>query len=299
MFTLLLGTSTISAGIRLATPILLAALGGALTFHANILNVAMEGFMLISAFFAVVGSYYTGSPWIGLLLAILSGALFSLLFGYLSINLKANHIVVGWAINVASWGTVAVLLQSFFGVRGAFFSEKIINFKNLEIPFIKSIPWVGGVISGYNIFTYTALILVVIFYIYLYYTKYGLRLRVTGEKIEAAQTAGVNVLSYFYFSVLMSGIMCGIAGASLSLSGLSMFTEEMSAGKGWIALAVVFFASGKPPLVLLASLLFGYADSLGIRLEAFNIPSQIIYMVPYILTLLMLLSMAKKQKIIT
>jgi ABC-type uncharacterized transport system permease subunit len=287
MIEVLLSSSTFASALRLATPLMLAAMGGAFTYHANVFNIALEGFMLISAFFSVWGTITFGSPWIGLLIGSFMATMASLLFGFLVIKLKADNIVVGLALNLGCLGLTTWLLEAMFGVRGVVLVETG-GFPNIQLPLIAQIPYVGQIISDQNLLVYLTLAIAIFGQYFIYRNVFGIRLRAVGEYPQAAESVGINVNRYRLYSILLSGMFSGFAGAFLTLSGASMFSENMTAGKGFIALAAVFFSQGKPSLIILSSLLFGYTDATSVALQQFNIPPQLMLTMPYLITVIAL-----------
>ena len=279
---------TLSSTIRLATPLVLTGMGGIFADRANVFNIGLESFMLLSAFFAMLGSYLTSSPFVGLLFGILSSLIASLIFGVLVIYLKSNPVVVGIAMNLSAWGFTTLLLDTIFNIRGAFIDERIKSFQSIQIPILKNIPFLKDVLNGHNFLVYIALISVVVCYIVIYKTPFGLRIRGLKYNETAVQTAGINTVKYKWISLIISGIFAGISGTFLPLGGLSMFTENMSAGKGFLALAAIMIGNGNPLKVFLACLIFAYADALSVGLQGFEIPSQIVLMAPYLATVLVL-----------
>ncbi len=281
--------------IRTATPLILAALGGLLTMHAGILNIGMDGMILIGAFFGVLGSYFFGSSLMGVLLAILSGILIGALFGLFVIELKADEFIIGIAINIFAGGLTVFLLRSIFGVKGAFSSPQIVPLPDIHIPLLDKIGVLDTIFNNHSVLVYVSWILVAVVYIFLYKTPYGYWMRGVGESAEALETAGINPKRVKYLSSILCGLFCGVAGAHLSLGYLTLFTENMSAGKGFIALAAIIFGSSNPVKVFGASLLFGFFDALGIRLQLVGIPSQFTQMIPYLATVLILFLVAQKR----
>lgn len=253
--------------IRTATPLILAALGGLLTMHAGILNIGMEGMILLGAFFGVVGSYFFGSSLGGVLLAVLVGMAVGLLFGFFVIELKSDEFIIGIAINIFAGGLTIFLLRSIFGVKGAFSSPDIIPLLKLNFPVLDNIKILDVIFNNHSIFVYISWILVVLTYIFLYKTPYGIWLRASGEYPEALETVGVSSKKMKYFSSIMCGILCGFAGAHLSLGYLTLFTENMSANRGFIAVAAIIFGASNPVKTFLAALMFGFFDALGIRMQ--------------------------------
>lgn len=288
MIDLLFSQYVFASALRLSIPILLAATGGAFTFHADIFNIALEGLMLISAFFSAWGAITFLNPWAGLFIGIFASVFMSFLFGFITIKLKANNIVAGLALNIGSLGLTTWLLVAFFGVRGVVLIDKNSTFSTIEIPLLSEVPFIGGIISGQNILVYIALAIVIFSKYFIYNNVFGLRLRAVGEHPEAVSSVGVKVEDYKIWSVLLSGIFCGLAGAFIAIGGSCMFSENMVAGKGFIALATVFFSQGRPPLIILASLLFGYTEAISVSLQQFGMPPQLMFMVPYVVTIIAL-----------
>lgn len=257
--------------IRSATPLMFTALGGTFSERSGVINLGLDGMMTVGAFSAVLVSYFTGSPFLGLLGAIAAGAFFGWLLAFLSIHFKANQTVVGTAINILAGSLTTFLLVEIWGKPGQ--TDNVNYFT----------PW-----GPFNMFTYLAFILVAVSYFVLYKTPFGLRVRAVGEHPRAADTLGVNVYRIRYTCVILSGILGAIGGAALSIGSISLFKEGMVAGKGFIALAAVIFGKWHPIGAALACLFFGFADaiqtlsmSLGL-----NVPKEFLFALPYILTMM-------------
>jgi ABC-type uncharacterized transport system permease subunit len=281
--------------IRTATPLILAALGGLLTEHAGMLNIGMEGMILLGSFFGVLGSYFFSSSLVGVIFAALVGLLIGLIFAVFVVDLKSDEFIVAIAINMFASGLTVFLLRSIFGVKGAFSSPDIVPLPRLQIPGIKNIPVLNIILNNHSIFVYISWILVVLVYIYLYKTPHGIWLRAAGEYPEALETAGVSAKRMKYTSSIACGVLCGFAGAHLSLGYLTLFTENMSADRGFIALAAIIFGRANPIKTFGAALMFGFFDALGIRLQVLGIPSQFTQMIPYMATIIALLIVTKRQ----
>lgn len=292
----LLDISMIQSTIRMATPVLLAAMGAMVTSAAGIINIALEGIMLFAAFFAVVGSYYFSSVWMGLLIGVGMGMLLALMFGVFSLRFRAHIILMGIAVNAFATAFTIYLLRTMFNVAGAFSDPRIVGFDPVQIPIIRNIPVLGPILSGYAPIVYIAWILVAVMHIFLYKTPTGVRLRAIGENEEAAESLGINVERVKLLAVMLSGVFSSLAGVYLSLGHLTMFTENMSANRGFIGLAANIFGRGTPIGGALASLIFGFADALAMRLQGTGtIPSQIVLMFPSVLTIVILLMVAIKR----
>lgn len=299
---LLLLRDSIPGGVRLAIPLIFTALAGLFSERAGIFDIGLEGKMLASAFAAASIAFVSGSPWLGLFAGILVSMSISMVHGFASITNRGNQIVSGVAINFMASGLTAVLGQAWFGQGGR--TPQLANEARFDpwtwpgLETMDAIPVIGWiyrfVISGQNTLTYLAFLAVPISWWVLYRTRFGLRLRAVGENPAAVDTAGISVTFLRYRAVLCAGFLCGFAGAYLSIAQSAAFIKEMSAGKGYIALAALIFAKWKPVPVLGACLLFGYLDSVAIRLQGKSLPGvgevpvQIFQALPYILTVVLL-----------
>ncbi|MBW8347919.1 ABC transporter permease [Bacillus sp. IITD106] len=288
MWDILFGSLTFAAMFRLATPIILTAMGGAFADRANIFNIGLESFMLVSAFFAMFGSYLMSNAFAGLLFGILSSLLMSCIFATLVLHFKSDVIVVGIAMNLSAWGFTTMLLDGIFNTRGAFTDPRIKSFNNISIPFLEKVPYIGSIFQDQNLLVYIAIISVIVCQAIIYMTPFGLRLRGVGGNEKAAESAGVNILKYKWISVIITGVFAGISGSFLSIGGISMFTENMSAGKGFLALAAIMIGKGNPFKVFLACLIFAYTDAIAVGLQSYQIPSQLVLMIPYVATIMVL-----------
>lgn len=296
MLELFFGPLVMAATVRIMVPILFVAIGGCFGHKAGILNIGLECFMAFAAFFAMYGSYLTMSPWIGVLFAVLSGLVCACIFAIFVIYFQSNSIVVGIALNLAAWGGTTFLLSSIFNTRGVFIDSRIVSFNPLELPLLSKIPYLGDVIGRQNILIYLSFILLIVAQWVMYKTPFGLRLRGVGIKPSASRTMGVNVTKYKWIATLISGVFCGLGGAYLSIGGASMFSENMTAGKGFLALAAIMVGDGNPLLVFLACLLFGYTSALSVTLQSIGLPSQIVLSVPYLMTILILFINVMSEK---
>lgn len=279
----------ISTSLRMATPLIFAAMGGVFSERSGVINIALEGIMLIGAFAAMATSYLTGNPWLGVLMAMLAGLVISLLHAVISIEFRANQVVSGTAINILALGLTNFLLRSMFKNAGQ--SPSVNTVGNWSIPVIRDIPFIGEIIGEHIPFVYMALILVGFSYWILWKTPFGLRVRAVGEHPAAADSVGINVKKIRYISVLISGVLAGLGGASLSIGLLDLFVENMTAGRGFIALAAMIFGKWTPQGALMAALLFGFADSMQMLAQTIGldfIPRQFLLMLPYVLTILAL-----------
>ncbi|MDO4568516.1 MAG: ABC transporter permease [Clostridia bacterium] len=274
--------------LRSATPIILAAMGGQFTEHAGIMNIGMDGIMLMGSFFAVLASYYLASAALGVLAAILIGLLMGILFGVLVIRFRSDEFIIGVALNIFAGGVTVFLLRTIFGVAGAFADPAIKALPYVSLDFLNDVPFIGPLLNNNSILVYVSWLLVLICWIAVYKTPFGLRLRASGEHPESLRSAGVNPNKLKYISSMLCGMLCGLAGAHLALGYLTQFSEGMSSSRGFIAFACIIFGRANPPKVFLASLLFGFMDALALRLQFVGISSNLSGMMPYIMTVLMM-----------
>lgn len=285
----------LSSDVRLAAPILIAALGLVYSERAGIVNIGAEGIMLIGALAGYAGSYYLGSAWGGVLVSLVAGALVGLLFAFLVVTVRANQTVVGAALNIFGSGITIMLNRVIFGVNGT--PPAVDTFQAINFGKLAQIPVIGPILFSHNILVYVSLLVLVISHYVLYRTELGLKIRAVGENPKACDTLGINVYRIRYGSVLYSTALCGAAGAYLSLAQVTFFIEGMAAGRGFIALAAVVFGRWNPLGVLAAVLVFGAGEALQIKLQAMqtNIPFQFLQMLPYILTILALVGAVGKS----
>lgn len=291
----LFNISLFASILRVVAPILLAALGGAICARVGLFNVGLEGMMLTGAFTAIVGNYYTGNIIVAVLCAIVSTMIVSMLFGYMSIHLKANVIIVGISINFLALGLTTFGLRAIFHTKGAYFDKNMVGLPKWNIPLIDQIPWVGKVLSGHSPLVYLSIVLVFALHWFLFKTVTGFRLIAAGENATASRSLGLRVAKLQYLAVLMCGVLCGLAGAQLSLGNVTMFSEGMTEGRGFIALVATMLGQSSPFGVAGASLLFGFMESLNFRLQGFSVPTQISAMLPYVMTLIAMLVFKDKS----
>ena len=288
--------------VRLATPLLLACLAGLFSERAGVFDIGLEGKMLIAAFFAAATAYVTGSVWLGLLGGIASSLVFALIHGVASITFRGDQLISGVAINFLASGLTVVVGEAMFGLGGR--TPQLAGaarFQEITLPgadAIRGVPVVGplyaDLLSGHSILVYVALLIVPLTWWVLFRTRFGLRLRAVGENPAAVDTAGVSVVGLRYAAVLICGVLTGIAGAYLATALSAGFVKEMSAGRGFIALAALIFAKWRPWYALWACLLFGFLQTLGFRGDliegviGMDVPSALLDAIPYILTVVIL-----------
>jgi len=271
-----------------SVPITLAALSGILSERGGVVNIAIEGMMLIGAFVAVIVASTTHILWLAVIIAVLAGALMALLHGWLSITFKVNQIISGTVINIFATGLTSYLSNKYLQVYQWLNDPG--TYRAIPIPGLSSIPFFGGVLFNHNFYIYAMFTLLFLLQFALFYTKWGLRVRAVGEHPKAADTLGINVIRTRYMCVLLSGMMAGFAGSYLTLGSVGRFDQVMTAGRGFIGLAAMIFGNWTPFGSFGAGLLFGFAESLASRLGILGLPiaSQFLLMAPYIATMIVL-----------
>jgi simple sugar transport system permease protein len=287
--------AVLDAAVRMATPLILAALGGLFSERSGVINIALEGILLTGAFASVLATYYTGDPWAGAFAGVLAGMLISLLHAVVSIVFKADQIVSGVAINLLAMGATQFLTWIIWGSSSN--SPPVPGMAHWGLPE----TW-GGFARGVNVvighyppLVYVALGGVFVAHVVLWRTPFGLRLRATGEHPEAVDTLGVSVRRMRFSGVLLSGALAGLGGAFLALN-THQFVKNMSAGRGFIALAAMIFGKWNPLGALAACLLFGYAEAVQMGLQGHEIPTQFVQMIPYVLTMVALVGVIGRAR---
>ncbi len=269
--------------IRVTTPILLGGLAAIISDKAGVVNIGIDGIMLFSALAGVLGSSLTNT-WGGFFIAILVGMIMALVLAYFTLELKTNIILGGIAMNMFATGGSVFFLYLFTGDKGNSSSISSGTMPSVEIPIIKDIPYIGEIISGHNIITYMAFLLMIGLYILLNKTSLGMKIRAVGENEHSAQSVGINVKRIRYLSLALSGALAGMAGAFLSMAYYTGFIRGMSADRGWIALAAEAMGRATVLGTAIASFIFGTAEALTYSLSLYNIPSDLIGTLPYITT---------------
>lgn len=274
--------------IRSTTPILFAAMAALTARRCGITNMAIEGIMLFGALFAVIGSAYSGNAWVGLICSVLISVVLSLILAYFKLKMKADEIMVAIALNLLAVGGTIFLLYLFTGSKSTSSSLPSKIFPAIALPLIENIPFLGRVLSGHNILVYFAFASVLLMNYLLFRTPLGLRIRSVGGNEQSAASVGVSVEKTRYIAMAISGILSGFAGAYMSMGYLTIFTQGMTAGRGYIALAASSVGGAAPIGTMFASVLFGFFDQLGNQLQTSSfIPPEFIYMIPYLATIIM------------
>ena len=284
----------LASTLRMGTPIALTALGGLTSERSGVVNIGLEGIMLASAFGAVLGSYLTGNPWIGVLTAILVGVLISAIHSVISITWGGNQSVSSMALVLLATGFSGVGLKAVFGKQGS--SPQVPSLEHT--PVLSSIPVVGGFLSDLSPFVYIAFLALILIHCMFKYTPLGLRIITVGENPKAAETAGLSVHKIRYFSVILSGVLGGLGGAFLSLGQMNLFQEGMVAGRGYLALGAVTMGRWSPIGAFASSMFFGLFSAIQLYVQTIPgnpVPSEFIQMIPYLASLLVLAVSLKKN----
>ena len=284
----------LASTLRMGTPIALTALGGLTSERSGVVNIGLEGIMLASAFGAVLGSYLTGNPWIGVLPAILVGVLISAIHSVISITWGGNQSVSSMALVLLATGFSGVGLKAVFGQQGS--SPQVPSLEHT--PILSSIPVVGGFLSDLSPFVYIAFLALILIHCMFKYTPLGLRIITVGENPKAAETAGLSVHKIRYFSVILSGVLGGLGGAFLSLGQMNLFQEGMVAGRGYLALGAVTMGRWSPIGAFASSMFFGLFSAIQLYVQTIPgnpVPSEFIQMIPYLASLLVLAVSLKKN----
>jgi len=277
------------------TPLLFATLGEILTEKAGNLNLGVEGLMLLGAVFGFGLGIKTSNPVIAILASMIAGSLGSLLYAILTVTLKANQVVTGLSITIFGTGVSSFIGQNYNGLVLGDTIKKF--FKPIEIPILSKIPLLGHSFFNHDILVYTGYLFVILIGIYLYNTKKGLNLIMVGENTSASDASGINVTLYKYVHILLGGALCGLAGAYLSIVYVPSWQDSITAGRGWIAVALVIFSAWNPYKAIIGAYLFGGLDILCFRLQSLNIniSQYLIDMLPYIVTIIVLILTSKSK----
>src|SRR5512132_1567728 len=277
-------SALLGAMLRYATPLTFAAIGGLFSERSGVVNIALEGMMLMGAFFAILGADKLDSWWLGLVCGILAGGVAALVHAFFSIHLRADQIVGGTAINFLAFGITGYLFIDIYGTEGT--PTDIPSIPDVHLSFIEGVPLIGDIFGQLNLMIWIAIVLVFVTWVIVFRTPAGLRLRSVGEHPRAADTVGINVYLVRYVAVVISGMLAAAGGAYLSIGFLNSFTENMTAGRGFIALAALIFGNWRPFGAAAACLLFGFSSALSVSLQEYSTSvSTLFTALPYVLTL--------------
>ncbi len=278
---LIISTDFVYMWIRVATPIIFASLGAVICTKAGVVNLGLEGIMLISALAGVLGSAFGGNLVWGVLAGLLAAVAVSAVFAYFHLVLKANNVLCGTAVNTMATGLTVFVLQLATGEKGNSSSLKSFAFPNVDIPVIRDIPVIGTILSGHNALTYFALFMVAAIWFFLYKTPTGLRMRAVGENPDAASSVGQNVVRIQFLAIVLCGLMTGLGGMYLSMGYVNRFTANMVAGRGYVALATNAMAAGNALMGMVSSILYGFGSGISIYLQNNNVDPYLITIIPY------------------
>ena len=286
-------TEYLLSSLRLSVPLAFAALGGLFCERSGVLNIALEGMLLVGAFTSSIVTAYTANVWLGILAAVVVGSLVGLLHAFLSVSLRVDQVVSGLAINLVAVGLTSFLARLFSNI----ISQELPGLSQISIPALVDIPVLGSLLFRQDILVYLLFFLVIFSSYFLFQTNPGLTLRAVGESPKAADAAGISVEKVRYLAVLASGFLASLGGAYLAVEHVKYFTEEMTAGRGFIAIAALIFGRWHPIGSFFACLLFGATEALQLRVQALglNIPYQFLIMLPYVTALLALIGLAGKS----
>ncbi|HZQ06321.1 MAG TPA: ABC transporter permease [Anaerolineae bacterium] len=285
----------LAAAIRMATPLVIAGLGQIFAQLSGVLDLSVEGMMLMGAFFGFAGAYYTGNLWLGVLTGMLSGVAVSLVMSFLCITLRANQTIVSIMLVIMLAGLVTFLNKLIFGV--GYIPPKTEGFQAVYVPGLSDLPIVGPVLFQQNILVYLGFLLVPIVGIIIYRTTFGMNIRAVGEHPRAADSVGVNVFRTRYLAIIIGGLFAGLAGAFLTLAWTGLFTDIITSGRGWLAIALVFFGKWNPYRLAAGALLFGFVNAVQLRMQAMSgqmVAFQLMLMLPYLLCILVLIVVSRK-----
>jgi general nucleoside transport system permease protein len=285
------------SSIRLATPILLAALGAVLSNRAGVFNLALEGQMLLGAFLGILSAFWLGNTYLGVLVAVASGALLGALFTFLYLRYKVDLIILAIALNLFISEMTIFFLRTFFSNTATWSDPSVRQLPEIQLPFIHNLPVLGPLLSGHNAIVYFSWFATAAIYVILFHTPFGRHVRAVGENQAAAESLGINVGRVKLFALMLGAALAALGGAFLSVGHLTLFSRDMSNGRGFIGLTAALFGFSHPLGALLASLFFGFADALGVRLQTTtDIPPSLIQFMPHVLTILALVLVALRTR---
>lgn len=282
----------LAATLRMAIPYILATTGGTFSVHVGITDLGCEGMMIGGAFFGVIGSYFSGNPWIGMLCGILAGVAFALLNGLLHITFRVNPAISGVCVNLLSTALAPLLLKLIWNNESM--SPLVNSFSNFSGTWLARLPVVGEILKTQNILFFITFAIVILAWVFMFKTKYGLRLRMVGENPVAASTVGLNTVRYKYIGEIVCGALSGLAGVYLSLGQLNMFTEGMTAGRGYICMVINVISGYNPLGVIGGGMFFAFFEALRTVIQNAAINANFLMMIPYIMTLIAIIVSARR-----
>lgn len=288
--------SVLAATVRIATPILLTALGETVAQRSGVYNMGLEGTMLMGAFAAFIGTYQTGSQWTGVLAGAGMGAAMATLFAFMVITLRVEQIVTGLSLNLLGSGLSTFWLRTAFADQSV--TPTIAFMGAAPIPYLADLPYLGPILFRQSLLTYLAFLAVPLVWLFLFRTRFGLELRCIGENPKALDTKGLSVTLRRYAAVIFGGAMAGLGGAFLTVGSSARFVPDMTAGRGWLALVIVIAGVWRPGYVMAAALIFSFLDALQLQIQGvgINLPHQILLALPYIVAILSLALMRRSAR---
>lgn len=294
----ILTPALVNSSIRLATPIILAALGGAICRRSGVLNLALEGKMLLGAFVGILGAFYFGNSYAGLVTAVVFGGMLGGFFAFAYLKYNVHLIILAIGINLLIAELTVFFMRVLFGNVGSWTDPSIKKLPDISIPLIRDIPFIGEILSGHNIVVYLSWFTAIFGYVVLFHTKFGRHIRAVGENQEAAETVGINSRRVQTLALVISGSLAALGGAFLSIGHLTMFTRNMSNGRGWVGVSAALFGFNHPIGVFFAGLFFGFADAFAVRLQnVTDLPPSLVQVLPHFATIFALILVASRDKI--
>ena len=293
MFSISFLTSLLFSTIRLSTPLIFSSMGGLITRKSGSNNIALEGTMLISAMAGAVFSAYAQNLFIGLLGAMMTGLLISVFMGFMSLKMSADMTLTGISINRLADGLTIFIIFLLVGDKGTTIKLPSLTFPTVNIPIIQDIPFLGSVISGHNLLTYVAFLVVVAVWFLIYKTPLGLQIRAVGESEKAAESVGINVIGIKILAFALTGAICSLGGAYMSMGYLSWFSASMIAGRGFIGMSAMNLSNARPFRTMFIAIMFAFVDALAMTLQTLNLPAEPLQMLPYLITIIALIIFAK------
>lgn len=294
----LITLAVIRSGIRLATPVILGALGFALCSRAGVLNFAIEGMMLFGAFSGIVAAFLLGNTYLGVLVAILAGGLMGAIFAFVYLRYKVDLVILALALNLFISEMTVYFLRVVFGAFGSWSDPSITQLPDIAIPLLNQVPVLGELLSGHNLIVYASWLATLGLYVVLFHTRFGRHIRAVGENQSAAETVGINVPRVKVFVLVLSGCLAALGGAFLSVGHLTLFTRDMSAGRGWLGVTAALFGLSNPIGVFFAGLFFGFADAFAVRLQTVTtIPPSLVQFLPNVAALIALILVGARGKL--
>ncbi|KAF0222986.1 MAG: hypothetical protein FD179_1822 [Erysipelotrichaceae bacterium] len=282
--------------LRVATPLIFVSMAALIVRKGGIMCIAFEGMMLFAALGGVIGSALTQNLFVGLLLGTIFGVTIAMIFAYFVLVLQSNNVLTGLALNILGSGGTVFLLFALTGEKGTSSSLRSLQVPHWNIPIIKDIPILGEIISGHNLFTYLAFLTVILVYILVYKTRLGLRIRSVGENPQAAESVGIKVIRTKVISLLIGGLIASFGGMYMSMGYLPFFTRDMMSGRGFIGIAAQNLGGGIPLNTMLSAMLFGSAEAVSNVFQSLRLPSEFVQMLPYIVTIVGLISIGGVKK---